>query len=116
MATTPWTFGMSRRHHEADARSLAHADDDGPLDPVDVEHVDRVGDQLIVVVRRSMHRSIAAPIAWWVERQHRVAAGEPGNLRLPHLGVDDRVSVEEQDGRPAGTEPLPVHVHTVRAR
>jgi hypothetical protein len=60
---------MSRCHHEADTRALAHADDDGALDVVVVEHFDCVGDELGVAVRRGVHRSIAAAIAPWVERK-----------------------------------------------
>ena len=101
MATTPATRSGCVAAHQRRRPAPWHTpDDDGPLDAVDVEHVDRVGDELIVGVRRGIDRSIAAAIAAWVERQHRVAPGEPWDLRLPHLRVDDRVGVR-RTGSPA---------------
>src|SRR3954468_9504396 len=72
-----------------------------------VHHRDRVRRELALGVRLDGSRTIRAPVAAAVEREHAEVTRQVRDLRLPVARVDDRPGREQQHGRLAGAVALP---------
>src|SRR5262245_22934801 len=110
---TQGPLGMSCGLHDRGASAAGEPDEHRLLGLRPVHDRDRVGDELLAVVRLGVRRALRPAAPPPVERQHAKVPREERDLHFPLPRVDDRPRRQQEDRRLARAMHLVVEAHAL---